>query len=79
MDQKKFEAILTLLVPAIIKNITANYDWDEIKATKKFYESKVYALLEEEDTKMWHLSPMMLFSLFDDEMKTGTFTTPEEA
>lgn len=51
MDQKTFEAILTLLVPQVIDLIVKNYGLDEISATKAFYESKLYSVLEEEDTK----------------------------
>ena len=38
----------------------------------------VYALLEQEETKLWHFSPLTLFNMFDEEQKTGRFTLPEE-
>ena len=78
MADQKFEAILTLLVPQIVQLITENYLLDEVSAAKAFYESKVYALLEDEDTKVWHFSPATLFSMFDEEKKTGRFVIPEE-
>ena len=78
MDQKTFEAILTLLVPQVIDLIVKNYGLDEISATKAFYESKLYSVLEEEDTKVWHFSPLTLFCLFDEEKRTGKITFPEE-
>lgn len=43
----------------------------------QFY-SKVYALLEQEETKLWHFSPLTLFNMFDEEQKTGSFELPEE-
>ena len=52
---------------------------DEMAASKEFYESKVYALLEQEDTKLWHFSPLTLFNMYDEEKKTGNFEIPEEA
>ena len=67
MDQKKFEAMLVLLVPQVIGLIVKNY------------ESKVYSVLEEENTKLWHFSPLTLFHMYDEERKTGTITFPEEA
>lgn len=79
MDNQKFEAMLILLVPQIIHLITEHYSIDEITASKEFYESSVYSSLEHEDTKVWHLSPLMLFTLFDEEKQTGTFEFPEEA
>ena len=79
MEKKKFEAMLVLLVPQVIHLITENYPYDEVTASKEFYESTVYSLLEQEDTKLWHLSALTLFNMFDEEKKTGTFTFPEEA
>lgn len=78
MEQKKFEAMLVLIVPKIIGLVVENHGMDEVSASKKFYESKVYSLLEEEDTKLWHLSPLMLFHMYDEEIKTGNITFPEE-
>lgn len=79
MDDKKFESMLILIVPEVVKMIVRNYKLDEIQASEKFYNSELYAKLEQEETKLWHLSPMMLFSMFDEEQKTGTVTYPEEA
>lgn len=79
MEKQKFEAMLILLIPQIVHLITENYPCDEVTATKKFYDSKVYSFLEQEDTKLWHLSALTLFHMFDEEKKTGTFTFPEEA
>ena len=42
-------------------------------------EHLILALLEQEDTKLWHFSPLTLFNMFDEEKKTGNFTFPEEA
>ena len=59
--------------------IIESYPYDEVTAAKEFYDSKVYSFLEQEDTKLWHLSALTLFHMFDEEKKTGTFTFPEEA
>ena len=77
MEQKKFEAMLVLIVPKIIGLIVENYGMDEVTAARKFYESKLYSLLEEEDTKLWHLSQLTLFHMYDEEVKTGNITFPE--
>ena len=78
MADKKFEAILTLLVPQIVQLICENYLMGEVTPCKEFYESKVYSLLEQEDTKLWHFSPLTLFNMYDEEKKTGNFEIPEE-
>ena len=77
MEQKKFEAMLVLIVPKVIGLITQESGLDEVTATRAFYESKVYSLLEQEDTKLWHLSPLTLFNMYDEERKTGNITFPE--
>ena len=79
MADKKFEAILTLIVPQIIQLICENNPVDELDASKEFYKSEVYSLLEQEDTKLWHFSPLTLFNMYDEEKKTGSFVLPEEA
>ncbi len=78
MNEERFSVIMTLLVPQVIDLITENSACDELTATKAFYQSKVYSVLEQEDTKLWHFSPLTLFSMFDEETKTGDFAFPEE-
>lgn len=79
MKDEKFVAVMGVLVPQVIRLITENYAYDEVTATNEFYSSNLYALLEQEDTKLWHFSPLTLFNMFDEEKKTGNFTFPEEA
>lgn len=77
MEQKKFEALLVLIIPEVVRLIIEKYKCDEVTAAREFYGSKVYSLLEQEDTKMWHYSPLTLFNMYDEERKTGTITFPE--
>ncbi len=79
MEQKKFEAVLKLLIPQVIHLIAENGKIDEVTASRDFYNSKVYELLENENTKLWHFSPLTLFNMYDDEIKTGVLNFPEEA
>jgi len=62
MEQKKFEAMLILIVPQIVHLIVENYELSEIEASRAFYESEVYALLEQEDTKLWHFTVTRAFA-----------------
>ena len=77
MEQKKFEVMLVLIVPKIIDLIVQNDALDEVTASKEFYESRVYSLLEEEETKLWQLSPLTLFNMYDEEKRTDNITFPE--
>ena len=79
MDKKKFESMLMLIVPKVVRLIVENNPVDEIEAAEKFYYSKVYSKLEQEDTKLWHLSPLTLYNMYEEEKKTGVVVFPEEA
>ena len=77
MEQKKFEAMLILIIPQVISMIIKELGLDEVVATKDFYASETYALLEQEDTKLWHLSPLTIFNMYAEEKATGCITFPE--
>ena len=79
MGEEKFGTVMGVLVPQVIRLITENYSYDEMTAANEFYGSDLYALLEQEDTKIWHFSPLTLFNMFDEEKKMGNFEIPEEA
>lgn len=78
MEKKKFKALIVLIVPQVVGLIVKNDGVDEISAAKNFYQSKVYALLEEEETKLWQLSPLAIYHMYDEERTTGKITFPEE-
>lgn len=79
MDEK-FNAILSIaIIPQTVSLIAQNEKIDEIKALNEFYNSKVYALLSDEETKMWHYSPLMIYSMWKGEKETGEIPFPEEA
>ena len=50
-----------------------------IEATKLFYSSELYAMMENEASKLWHLSPLTLHELFEEELANGHINYPEEA
>ena len=77
MEQKKFEAMLVLIVPKVIGLIKEKFGQDELTAISDFYASKLYSLLEREDTKMWYLSPLTLYNMHEEEKQTGNITFPE--
>lgn len=78
MTAEKFAAIMGVLVPQVVEEIAKKYGIDEITASKNFYSSEVYTMLEDEATKLWHFSPLTLFNMYDKELKTGTFEPPVE-
>lgn len=79
MGAEKFSAIMGILVEQVVHLIAEKYDYDELTASREFYNSEVYALLECEESKVWHFSPLTLFNMFAEEKETGSFELPEEA
>jgi len=49
----------------------------ENDAITKLYNSKLYAILEQEGTKVWQYSTEMLYSLFEQEEETGKVEFPD--
>jgi hypothetical protein len=69
---------MAILIPQVITLIMGEYKISEAQATEFFYSSELYSVLEDEPTKLWHLSPHALFDLFQEEQHTGKITYPEE-
>jgi len=50
-----------------------------VEAVKLFYNSELYSMMENEASKLWHLSSLTLYELFEEELVTGIINYPEEA
>ena len=78
MGESQFSALLTVVVPPIVKLIA---DWagdGELAAMEDFYRSDVYAQLSDESSKMWRLSQKTIFEMYKQEKAEGRFDWPEE-
>ena len=78
-DNNQFNALLAEIVPPVVKLIISNSNVGEEQATLKFYSSKLYSELSDESSKLWHYGPMTLYTMFQDELLTGSYDYPEEA
>jgi len=78
MTPEKLSALLAIIIPSIVQLIMDNRKLVAIEATKLFYNSEIYAMLENEASKLWHLSPLTLYELLEEELETGTINYPEE-
>ncbi len=78
MDEK-FKAILSVaLIPQVVDLIVKNDSLNDADALNAFYKSKTYELLSKENTKIWHFSPLTVYSIWEEERKTGKLILPEE-
>ena len=76
---KEFQAVLQVIVSRLVQMITKEMNLSAEGALSLLYSSKLYEKLENEKTKVWHLSVPTLFALFIEEKETGKITFPEEA
>ena len=79
MNKSRLSTALILLVPKILELIINEYNVADGKAAEMFYSSELYKALEDEETKLWHLSAHALFEMYQEELETGSITYPEEA
>ena len=77
MDEKFTRMLGVIIVPQIIDIIIQNEKIKEEDALNAFYQSKTYNLLENEESKLWHLSPLAIYSIYKQEKETGELDLPE--
>jgi hypothetical protein len=79
VNEDQFSALLAIIVPQIIDEISVNSNIDNEKVVIRFYQSKLYLELSDEQSKLWHYSPLTLYTMYQDELLTGSYDYPEEA
>ena len=79
MTPEKFSALLVIINPSVVQLIMDNRKLSNTEAVTLFYNSDLYARLENEASKLWHLSPHVLYELLEEELTTGNINYPEEA
>ena len=77
MNKEKFEALLPLIIASLLNRILTQRKVSEDEAFSWLYNSNLYILLNDEQTKVWHYSVEKLFQLFEEEMTTGKIELPE--
>jgi hypothetical protein len=79
MSDQEFKATIEILAPRLVQLIAERRRVSEDEALTVLYESMLYEKLDNERTKLWHLSVPMLYDLLEEEARTGSITFPEEA
>jgi len=77
LDKAKFEALLPLIVAALLQKIIERKNISQEEAFLKLYGSRLYYFLDNEKTKVWYYSAEKLFQLFEEEMAVGRLELPE--
>ena len=63
-----FESVLQTIAAGLVGKIMSEKGLSEDTAMESLYSSKLYSMLENEKTKVWHYSVSMLYDLFDEEL-----------
>lgn len=69
MGQEQFAAIMPYISADLVGMIAKKKNISENDAITKLYNSKLYATLEQEDTKVWQYSTDMLYLLLSRKKK----------
>ena len=77
MEQNNFVAIMPYISSDLLRMIADKQNLSEEEAVKKLYSSKLYSMLEKEDTKVWQYSTPMLYSLLLQEENSGEIQFPD--
>ena len=72
-----FESILPLKVEGIVELLIEERNMSLEDALEYLYSSQLYALLEQEEMKMWYYSSKMLLYLLENEKNTGELKLPQ--
>jgi hypothetical protein len=78
MNQEQLNITLAFITPGIIQLLMDKRCITAEAASMILYNSKIYKLLEDEKTKLWHLSYPILYDMLEEELSTGEITFPEE-
>jgi len=77
MNKEKFAVLLPIFITDLIKKSIEQKNILQDEAISLLYNSKLYDLLNDEESKVWHYSTDKLFQLFEEELNTGSITLPE--
>ena len=77
MGHEQFVAIMPYISADLVNMIAQKQKITESDALNKLYSSKLYGLLEKEETKVWQYSTNMLYSLFVKEEQTNNLVFPD--
>jgi hypothetical protein len=76
--QNSIYAVIAIITPGIINLLMEERGLSLEHAADILYNSQMYKVLEDEETKLWRLSHTVLYDLLEEELDTGKITFPEE-
>jgi hypothetical protein len=77
-DRVDISPVIALITPGIIDLLMTERGMSVEQAASALYRSRLYAMLEDERTKLWRLGFPLLYDMLSEEMDEGRMTFPEE-
>ena len=77
MEKSKFELVIPVIIGGLVNKIIDETNLTADEAFEKLYKSELYAVLENEKTKVWTYSVPKLFELFQNEITIGKLELPD--
>ncbi len=77
MENPDYRSIIPYKIQNLVSLIIDHKKLKFYEAINYLYESKLYEILSEEETKIWHLSPDKLFELLENEKQKNIFDFPD--
>ena len=77
MDKLEFESFVELKIRDIIALVMERKAFDFETAIHYLYKSRLYGMLLNENTKVWHLSNEKLFRMLVDEKENKQLIIPD--
>jgi hypothetical protein len=75
---KNISPVIAVITPGIVSLLMEHRSLTLEEASDLLYNSRLYAVLEDEKTKVWRLGYPLLYDLLEEELTTGKITFPEE-
>ncbi len=77
MSENQLAVLLPHMVSVVAGRIAEFYHVSDDEAIRQLYQSQLYAMLEQEETKVWQFSTVKLFELYKEEMENGVLDFPD--
>ena len=71
-------SVIAMITPGIISLLMEKRGLSLEDASGILYNSQLYKMLEDEESKVWRLGYPLLYDLLEEELLTGNITWPEE-
>ncbi|MDR1739690.1 MAG: hypothetical protein LBR45_02920 [Bacteroidales bacterium] len=76
-ERQIFAMTLFNKIPHLVSLIEKNFSLDFRQAMRLLYNSTLFSDLENEKTKVWHFSEILLLDLLEQEINTGKINYPD--